>query len=58
MFQGQRRTGVLAVELRDGVKPDALPRALTRILAAQFATAVSPQPDAAATTPTLEATGS
>jgi hypothetical protein len=58
MFQGPRRTGVLSVELMDGVKPDALPRALTRILAAQFATAVSPQPDAAATTPTLEATGS
>jgi len=58
MFQGPRRTGVLSVELIDGVKPDALPRALTRILAAQFATAVSPQPEAAATTPTLEATGS
>ena len=55
MFQGPRRTGVLSVELIDGVKPDALPRALTRILAAQFATAVSPQPETAATTPTLEA---
>ena len=58
MFQGPRRTGVLSVELIDGVTPGALPRALTSILAAQFATAVSPQPEAAATTPTLEATGS
>jgi hypothetical protein len=55
MFQGARRTGVLSVELIDGVKPDALPRALTSILAAQFATAVSPQPEAAATPQTLEA---
>ena len=55
MFQGPRRTGVLSVELIDGVRPDALPRALTSILAAQFATAVSPQPEAAAATPTLEA---
>ena len=58
MFQGARRTGVLSVELADGVKPDALPRALTRILAAQFATAVSPQAETAASSQPLEATGS
>ena len=57
MFQGPRRTGVLAVELRDGSAPGPLPRALTSILAAQFATAVSPQAEPAATQP-LEATGS
>ena len=57
MFQGPRRTGVLAVELTDGHEPGPLPRALTSILAAQFATALSPQSDAAATQP-LEATGS
>jgi hypothetical protein len=57
MFQGVRRTGVLAVELREGAKAAALPRALTGILAAQFATAVSPQA-APAATPSLEATGS
>src|SRR4029077_6769001 len=38
MFQGPRRTGVLAVELADGSVPGPLPRALTSILAAQFAT--------------------
>jgi hypothetical protein len=55
MFQGPRRTGVLSVELIDGVEPGALPRALTRILAAQFATAVSPQAEPAAdTSATLE----
>lgn len=58
MFQGPRRTGVLSVELIDGVNPDALPRALTRILAAQFATAVSPQSEPAASSQPLEATGS
>jgi len=57
MFQGPRRTGVLAVELIDGSAPGPLPRALTSILAAQFATAVSPQAAPAATQP-LEATGS
>ena len=59
MFQGPRRTGVLSVEL-DGARAEALPRALTSILAAQFATAVSPQPEpaAAATAQALEATGS
>ena len=58
MFQGPRRTGVLSVELIDGVRPDALPRALTSILAAQFATAVSPQPEPVASGQALEATGS
>lgn len=58
MFQGPRRTGVLSVELTDGVRPDALPRALTSILAAQFATAVSPQPEPVASGQALEATGS
>ena len=58
MFQGVRRTGVLAVELAEGAKAGALPRALTGILAAQFATAVSPQAaPAAAATPSMEATG-
>jgi hypothetical protein len=57
MFQGPRRTGVLAVELADGSVPGPLPRALTSILAAQFATALSPQGEPAATQP-LEATGS
>lgn len=59
MFQGPRRTGVLAVELTKGSAAGPLPRALTSILAAQFATALSPQPaePAAATSPTLEATG-
>jgi hypothetical protein len=57
MFQGPRRTGVLAVELTDGNVPGPLPRALTSILAAQFATALSPQSDPAATQ-SLEATGS
>lgn len=57
MFQGPRRTGVLAVELTDGNVPGPLPRALTSILAAQFATALSPQSESAAT-PSLEATGS
>jgi hypothetical protein len=45
MFQGPRRTGVLAVELSDGAVASPLSRALTSILAAQFATAVSPQPE-------------
>ena len=59
MFQGVRRTGVLAVELGEGAKAGAVPRALTGILAAQFATAVSPQPaPAAAASASLEATGS
>lgn len=58
LFQGPRRTGVLSVELAEGATADAVPRALTSILAAQFATAVSPQPDPSAATPTLEATGS
>jgi hypothetical protein len=58
LFQGPRRTGVLSVELADGAKADAVPRALTSILAAQFATAVSPQPEAAAPSASLEATGS
>jgi hypothetical protein len=58
MFQGAQRTGVLAVELAGGTDAGPLPRALTSILAAQFATAVTPQPAAAATTPSLEATGS
>jgi len=57
MFQGPRRTGVLAVELTDGGVPGPLPRALTSILAAQFATALSPQSEPAATQ-SLEATGS
>ena len=55
MFQGPRRTGVLAVELADGAVPGPLPRALTSILAAQFATALSPQPEPAVPNQTLEA---
>jgi hypothetical protein len=62
MFQGSRRTGVLSVELREGAKAAPASRALTSILAAQFATAVSPQPTApaaaSANEPSLEATGS
>jgi hypothetical protein len=58
MFQGARRTGVLSVELADGAKADALPRALTSILAAQFATTVSPQLEPTAAGEPLEATGS
>ena len=60
MFQGARRTGVLSVELAHGTSAGELQRALTGILASQFATAVAPQPvePAAATTPSLEATGS
>jgi hypothetical protein len=61
MFQGPRRTGVLAVELADGVVASPLTRALTSILAAQFATAVSPQTEHPATeapSEALEATGS
>jgi hypothetical protein len=60
MFQGARRTGVLSLELADGMGAGDVQRALTSILAAQFATAVSPQPaePAATTTSTLEATGS
>jgi hypothetical protein len=60
MFQGMRRTGVLSVELTHDTRAGELARALTSILAAQFATAVSPQPiePVAATTPSLEATGS
>ena len=60
MFQGSRRTGVLSVELADGAKAEGAARALTSILAAQFATAVSPQaaPAAASTSDALEATGS
>lgn len=58
MFQGARRTGVLAVELTNGSAAGPLPRALTSILAAQFATALSPQPAAASASPPLEATGS
>jgi hypothetical protein len=58
LFQGPRRTGVLSVELAEGTTADAVPRALTSILAAQFATAVSPQPEPVAATPSLEATGS
>ena len=57
MFQGPRRTGVLAVELTDGAVPGPLPRALTSILAAQFATAVSPPSAPAAPSEALEATG-
>lgn len=55
MFQGARRTGVLSVELQESAKAAPAARALTSILAAQFATAVSPQPVAS---PPLEATGS
>ena len=61
MFQGPRRTGVLAVELADGTVASPLTRALTSILAAQFAAAVSPQPErpaAEAPSEALEATGS
>jgi hypothetical protein len=58
MFQGPRRTGVLAVELTNGSAAGPLPRALTSILAAQFATALSPQPAEAAPSQPLEATGS
>jgi len=59
MFQGTRRTGVLSVELADGTTAGELQRALTGILASQFATAVSPQPvEPAAAAPSLEATGS
>jgi hypothetical protein len=60
MFQGARRTGVLSVELHEGAKAAPAPRALTSILAAQFATAVSPQPaaPAAPSSESLEATGS
>jgi len=58
MFQGPRRTGVLAVELTNGAAPGPLPRALTSILAAQFATALTPQPAPAAPSESLEATGS
>jgi hypothetical protein len=58
LFQGARRTGVLSVELAEGTTADAVPRALTSILAAQFATAVSPQPEPVAATGSLEATGS
>ena len=60
MFQGSRRTGVLSVELQEGAKAAPASRALTSILAAQFATAVSPQPTApaAASETPLEATGS
>jgi len=54
MFQGPRRTGVLSVELADGTVAGAVPRALTSILAAQFATAMSPQPEPAATTTTAQ----
>lgn len=45
MFQGSRRTGVLAVELADRARATPLSRALTSILAAQFATTLSPQPE-------------
>jgi hypothetical protein len=58
MFQGARRTGVLSVELADGTSAGDLQRALTSILAAQFATAVSPQAEPAAPSEALEATGS
>jgi len=58
MFQGARRTGVLAVELAAGAEAGSLPRALTSILAAQFSTAVSPQAEPAAPSEALEATGS
>jgi hypothetical protein len=58
LFQGPRRTGVLSVELADGATADAMPRALTSILAAQFATAVSPQAEPVAASQKLEATGS
>jgi hypothetical protein len=58
LFQGSRRTGVLSVELAEGTTADAVPRAITSILAAQFATAVSPQPEPVAATGSLEATGS
>jgi hypothetical protein len=58
MFQGSRRTGVLSVELADGAKAEVASRALTSILAAQFATAVSPQAEPVAPSQTLEATGS
>ena len=58
MFQGPRRTGVLSVEMQEGAKAAPAPRALTSILAAQFATAVSPQAAPVAAEPTLEATGS
>jgi hypothetical protein len=61
MFQGARRTGVVSVELQEGAKAAPSPRALTSILAAQFAMSVSPQPAAPAATSAsegLEATGS
>jgi hypothetical protein len=58
MFQGARRTGVLSVELMEGSKAAALPRSLTSILAAQFATALTPQSEPAAANQPLEQTGS
>jgi hypothetical protein len=58
MFQGSLRTGVLSAELSDGARAGELARALTSILAAQFATAVSPRQEPATASGPLEATGS
>jgi len=57
MFQGAQLTGVFAVELADAEASPAI-RALTGILAAQFAGAVAPGVEPAAADQALEATAS
>ena len=60
LFQGAEPTGVFAVELASGSESSSEIRALTSILAAQFAGTVTPTVEtaAAAADPPLEATGS
>lgn len=59
MFQGAQPTGVFAVELAGRAESSAEIQALTGILAAQFAGAVAPRVESAATADqALEATGS
>ena len=59
LFQGAQPTGVFAVELASGSESSAEIRALTGILAAQFAGAVTPRIETAAVADQpLEATGS
>ena len=56
LFQGAQPTGVFAVELANGSESSSEIRALTGILAAQFAGAVTPTVEPATRRPTLEAT--
>jgi len=54
MFQGSRCTGVFAAELRGGREREPMTRALTAILAAQFAATVAPVAESAVDSPVAD----